>query len=159
MKKLYIKFEEGNEESLKLACDEAERLGYVLDDIAFEGKGLLVLSLYWVYKTYTMSEKALIESEYSEHILPLVFKRGERVLVGDTLESCILERIFLAEIKGPRYPFHCVTDCSEVAFEEETGIFNSISFKFCKPLIKAKKKMTIAEIENLLGYEILVTKD
>tara|TARA_R110000851_G_scaffold154135_1_gene296276 strand:+ start:29 stop:157 length:129 start_codon:yes stop_codon:yes gene_type:complete len=41
MKKLYIKFEEGNEASLKLACDEAERLGYVLDDTSdaldFEG--------------------------------------------------------------------------------------------------------------------------
>tara|TARA_R110000764_G_C10862895_1_gene366830 strand:- start:147 stop:269 length:123 start_codon:yes stop_codon:yes gene_type:complete len=29
MKKLYIKFEEGSKESLKLACEEAERLGYV----------------------------------------------------------------------------------------------------------------------------------
>tara|TARA_R110000851_G_scaffold298159_2_gene453623 strand:+ start:338 stop:454 length:117 start_codon:yes stop_codon:yes gene_type:complete len=37
MKKLYIKFEEGNKESLKLACDEAERLGYVKFDQSFEG--------------------------------------------------------------------------------------------------------------------------
>ena len=28
MKKLYIKFEEGNKESLQKAVDEAERLGY-----------------------------------------------------------------------------------------------------------------------------------
>tara|TARA_B110000908_G_C10089845_1_gene373516 strand:+ start:356 stop:484 length:129 start_codon:yes stop_codon:yes gene_type:complete len=42
MKKLYIRFEEGNKESLKLACDETEKLGYVKDSsgvaLRFEGR-------------------------------------------------------------------------------------------------------------------------
>ena len=162
MKKLYIRFEEGNKESLKLACDETEKLGYVKDSsgvaLRFEGRWILSLRSNWTYLTGLRSVESYIWDGYSEHILPLGFKRGEKVCVRDDESQAWEEKIFLTEIEGADKPFVCVHSYDEDEFNEGEK-FNILEYKFCKPLIKAKKKMTIAEIENLLGYEILVSKD
>ena len=165
MKKLYIKFEEGSKESLKLACEEAERLGYVLDDTSdaldFEGYWVLLLSEDWVdYHTSLISEEKLIWDGYSEYILPLGFKRGEKVWVKNDESKKWDERIFLTEIEGAHKPFVCVNYYDEDEFNEGEK-FSILEYRFCNSVIKpkAKKKMTIAEIENLLGCEILISKE
>lgn len=80
--KLYIKFEEGNQESLDNACKEAERLWYSkLDSIyalRFEWTWLLLLKDTWTYTTSTVWEEQLIEYWYKEH------KKIEENIVYDT---------------------------------------------------------------------------
>ena len=159
MKKLYIRFEEGNEESLKLACDEAERLGYVKFDKSFEGTWLLECDDEGEYFTTYSIESELIENGFSEHILPLGFKRGERVLVNKGWRYAPWEeRIFLGYIAGALCPYVIVTDAGEHNFHLWIPCFSE-GYSLIKPLIKAKKKMTIAEIENLLGHWVLISKD
>jgi hypothetical protein len=60
-------------------------------------------------------------------------KIGERVMVWDNNEEIALERIYLAEIKGVKCPYICVTEGTEIEFlsgEEITCIF----WKNIKPL-------------------------
>ncbi len=68
--KLYIKFEEGNQESLDRACREAERLGYKKRNhntsIRFEWEWLLICEE-WEYFTSSYCEKTLIDDWYKEH--------------------------------------------------------------------------------------------
>ncbi len=165
MKKLYIKFEEGNKESLKLACEEAERLGYrmfnVSNALEFEGAWLLFLDSDGEYFTSLEVERELILTWSSEHKLPPKFVRGERVLVRDCESQEWEEKIWLAEIEGLGYPVMVVTEGSEVKFSDWEE-FDFTRYKFCKKLevkVKEKKKMTVSQIEEALGFEILVSKD
>lgn len=71
MKKLYIKFEEGNQESLDKAVRIAEGLGYRKFDmdsaLDFEGSWILELYEDWDYLTTGLPEESLIVCDYTEY--------------------------------------------------------------------------------------------
>ena len=61
-------------------------------------------------------------------------KRGDRVLVWDDCEKHAVERIFLAEIKGYRYPVTVVKYNDEKKFIDNKE-FDIIYFKHMKPIL------------------------
>jgi len=70
MKKQYIKFEEGNEASLKKACELAEKNGCKQScaggSLNFNGQWLLAMSPVWIYHTTWFDEQFLISCWYTE---------------------------------------------------------------------------------------------
>ena len=85
MEKLYIKFIEWNEESLKKACDIAESLGYEKNKTAwsldFEWTWLLMLNNNWTYYTALHNKKELINIWYREYIQEEEQKKENEVYV------------------------------------------------------------------------------
>jgi hypothetical protein len=68
-------------------------------------------------------------------------KRGDRVLVWDDENEEIVERFFLTEIKGTKYPFNVV----RIEYENEfinNKIFDTTCYKHMKPLPTEQPKKT-----------------
>ena len=70
MNKYYIKFEEGNIESLNRTCRKAEEMGYKKLDktvaLQFERYWILQLTKFWYYCTSNIPEEDLIREWYTE---------------------------------------------------------------------------------------------
>jgi hypothetical protein len=61
------------------------------------------------------------------------FQRGEEVEVRDSEDDLWQRRIFLAEIKGSRYPFCTVAPYSESAFKSG-DVFEFAKWKYCRKI-------------------------
>lgn len=103
------------------------------------------------WSTSTSLPKYNIEDFLEEEWKP---KRGETVLVGyKSIKDKWLNRIFLCEIEGAKYPFVCVSKATEKEFEDGEE-FSTYSFNQIKRLEKPETiEITIEEIAKMKGVK------
>ncbi len=136
----YIKFEEWNEESLKRACNEAERMGNEKEDIynvlKFEWHWVLKIEN-WEYFTSIHSEQKLIKLWHTEHKL---FTEWEKVYVSDESEKDALiikdKRIYL-------WTFWKINICVNSISEKEYKNWKYFMTNNWKYIVKIEKSKTL----------------
>ena len=142
MKKLYIKFEKGNKESLQKAVDEAERLGYEKwyksYALRFEWYGILQCKDSWNYYTSWYTEGELKNMWYTEHKIA-EYKEGDWVYVRDSKENEWKKRIYLYTLPYKDFPHICVYWLDEDEYQNG----ESYNVLFCKYIKPYKDKVTI----------------
>ena len=107
MKNLYIKFKEGDEESLQRAVQEAERLGYKRwnrdSALTFNWTGILQMDSRGVYFITVFREDELTECHYKEHKMEPQFEEGDIIEVYKGAEQERVERIFIEKDKNDNF--------------------------------------------------------
>ena len=86
--------------------------------------------------------------------LPVIPRRGDRILVWDSFESHAQERIFLTYIEGTHYPIATVGSGAEGAFQanEKVGVTLWMNWK---PVLKEEVvELTIQDISEGKGVGI-----
>mgnify|MGYP006369249125 CR=1 FL=1 len=142
MKKQYIKFIEGNQESLDKACKLAEKHGYTKwenkNALKFEWKWVLECDEYGDFHVTISSEEELIEYNYTE------LKEPEWVYVSGESEEdalkCHKKRILITTLPGKavhRYVCVCEEDIKAYLHGEE---YNFLVWKYAVPVPTEEKK-------------------
>ena len=67
-------------------------------------------------------------------------KRGDKVLCWNDFEDCAETRIFIAEIEGPMYPYHVVSQFYEQEYKDDLT-FITVKFKHCKSISQFDKNL------------------
>ncbi len=81
-------------------------------------------------------------------------KRGDEVLVWNTLEAGAISEIFLTEIKGSRNSYMCVSRSSVQNFKNDK-LFEITAWKYIKPIPKENKQLkNLKRQYEKLGDEI-----
>jgi len=135
MKKLYIKFEEWNKESLQRAVDEAERVGYTkhygASALSFEWQSILQCDEDWTYYTSRIKEETLQYEWYKEYKIEQ-YQEWDWVYVRDSEDQERKKRIYLHTLPNKDSGHICVSMCYEN--EYQNGYNYGIDFwKYIKP--------------------------
>ena len=90
-------------------------------------------------------------------------KRGDVVLVTDDDDDAVWhERIYLATIKGAYMPYITVSHGDEYLFDTNQ-LFDINEWQYMKPILDEVEpiptKLTVAEIEEKLGYKVEIVSD
>lgn len=101
----------------------------------------------------TQSVKDFLEQEWKP-------KRGERIMVKDFNDEWV-EAIFLTEIKGAEYPYVCVWEDDEKAYERGEE-FLTTGYYEIKPLPQKEhnvKEYTMEQLTEILGHTFKIIKE
>lgn len=151
MKKHYIKFEEGNQESLDRAVKKAEEMGYekvwINRVLKLQWHWVLQLSDCWSFATSVVSIEDLKSCWYTEIKLEDEsqdeYKEWEKVLVRDYEDAEWSESIYLCTVpwKAER-PYICV----DYVYEEEYQQWSNFYTMEWRKIKKLKEKQETMEI-------------